>query len=247
MLRRSFRYVLRLLLGWVCGSRGRHALFPPKGEEKKAKGQRERHAATQLKHRARGCHSGTGENRRRARRPCRSCDRRQRLRALIEGERPRDDAAGSCRRRAARAVAQSTARAYSRSFHRLSMFSPITRLRCGHLLEQVEARHAQHRRAAPRAGSPLARDDRGSAERDQTPARTQQVVAAPEALAADRVHDQVELRQAALPAGRGVVERVIDAELGDPRVLAGRGRAVDLGASALAICVAAMPTPPPAE
>ena len=34
---RSFRAVLRLLLGWVCGSRGRHALFPPKGEEKRAR------------------------------------------------------------------------------------------------------------------------------------------------------------------------------------------------------------------
>ena len=29
--------VLRLLLGWVCGSGGRHALFPPRGEEKKGK------------------------------------------------------------------------------------------------------------------------------------------------------------------------------------------------------------------
>ena len=30
--------------GWVCGSRGRHALFPPKGEEKKSKVEQERHA-----------------------------------------------------------------------------------------------------------------------------------------------------------------------------------------------------------
>ena len=31
--------------GWVCGSRGRHALFPPKGEEKKSKVEQERHDA----------------------------------------------------------------------------------------------------------------------------------------------------------------------------------------------------------
>jgi hypothetical protein len=43
--------------GWVCGSCGRHALFPPKGEEEKErKGQRERHAGAKLRGRRVACH-----------------------------------------------------------------------------------------------------------------------------------------------------------------------------------------------
>jgi hypothetical protein len=36
--------------------RGRHALFPPKGEEKKGKGKRERHARKSLEHDRGRCH-----------------------------------------------------------------------------------------------------------------------------------------------------------------------------------------------
>ena len=51
--------------------------------------------------------------------------------------------------------------------------------------------------------------------------------------AADRVEDHVELRQPALPATLRVVDHVVEAELADALVLAGRGRAVDLSARAL--------------
>jgi hypothetical protein len=49
--------MLLLLSGFSCGFfsvglrlRGRHALFPPKGEEKKGQGKRERHARKSLEH-----------------------------------------------------------------------------------------------------------------------------------------------------------------------------------------------------
>ena len=42
-----FGLVLRLLQ-WVRGSRGRHALFPPRGEEEKSEGQQRRHARQRL-------------------------------------------------------------------------------------------------------------------------------------------------------------------------------------------------------
>ena len=52
------------LSGFSCGFfsvglrlRGRHALFPPKGEEKKGQGKRERHALKSLEHGRRGCHA----------------------------------------------------------------------------------------------------------------------------------------------------------------------------------------------
>jgi hypothetical protein len=55
--------MLLLLSGFSCGFfsvglrlRGRHALFPPKGEEKKGQGKRERHAQKSLEHAAGACH-----------------------------------------------------------------------------------------------------------------------------------------------------------------------------------------------
>jgi hypothetical protein len=50
MLLAPLGLLLRLLLGWVCGYAAAHALFPPKGEEKKGKGERERHARRSLEH-----------------------------------------------------------------------------------------------------------------------------------------------------------------------------------------------------
>jgi len=57
----------------------------------------------------------------------------------------------------------------------------------------------------------------------------------------------VELRQPALPAGGGVVDHVVDAELTDAGVLAGRRRAVDFGAGAFGDLGGGDAHTPPAE
>ena len=75
--------------------------------------------------------------------------------------------------------------------------------------------------------------ERFLAERNESPAGPQHRVGAPELAAADRVHDQVELRQPLPPAVGAVVDRVIDAVGANRVVLARRSRSPDLGPEAL--------------
>ncbi len=83
------------------------------------------------------------------------------------------------------------------------MFSPITAFDSDICL--IRLKRGMRSDGAQRGDevAPLAGDDRGGAEGDQPPAGPQQPIAAPEALAADRVEDHVERRQAALPARCG--------------------------------------------
>ena len=129
------------------------------------------------------------------------------------------------------------------------------RLRDGHLPDDVEpAASGRASSAAVGDVALLAADQRRCAERDEAPAGAQQRVAVLEALAADRVHDEVErLLLARDPADllddvlRAVVDRVVDAEPAD-RVVLGRPKPCRRARrrAACPIWVAAMPTPPAA-
>src|SRR5439155_6936778 len=105
------------------------------------------------------------------------------------------------------------------------------RLRGAHLVEPVKAAQpAQRLRGRAHEVALLAADDRGGAEGDEPPARSQQVVRAPERRAADRVEHDVDLGQGARQV---VAEGLVDAIGPDRLVLARRGGPEHVRAAAL--------------
>src|SRR5271165_4667394 len=173
--------------------RGRHALFPPEGEQEELqKREVKRHPAAQ---------TSTARPDRQARSRHEHdladvpalCDHRLRRAGVLEAEIARHD-------RPDRPVVQHLLQGADPWLERAPVLPQAEHvqadhgLRFGHLLDHVEARHARERAQRRDHVFALPRHDRRGAERHQAPARAQLRVAATEALAADGVEDDVELR-----------------------------------------------------
>src|SRR5947209_17074658 len=223
--------------------RGRHALFPPKGEEQKEERALQRHLWRRLA--PAPCRSAWRHGDAPRGRPPRGLgdehdlaevaplgDHRLRGAGVLEAERARHD-------RFDGAVREQREQGLAPGLERLAVLpqgehvQPDHGLGFGHLFDHVEAGHAQHGAQRGDQVAPLPGQQRRGAERHQPSPGAQLRVTAPEALASHGVEDDVEPGQALFPAVGGVVERVVDAQLADALVLGRRGRPVHLGAEAL--------------